>query len=150
MRPDAAATDATHQSTGRHDPRLLRIGPFLRRWNLDELPQFWNVLKGEMSLVGPRPLLLSYLDRYSAEQARRHEVPPGLTGWAQIHGRNAIDWEVRFALDVWYVDHRSLRLDLQILLRTVGSVVGRRGINQEGQVTMSEFQGSAATTSDEA
>jgi lipopolysaccharide/colanic/teichoic acid biosynthesis glycosyltransferase len=116
---------------------------------VDELPGLINVLKGEMSLVGPRPLLLAYLDRYSSEQARRHEVLPGLTGWAQIHGRNAIGWEERFALDVWYVDHCSLRLDLLILIWTVGSVVSRRGINQEGQVTMSEFQGSVAPTSEE-
>ena len=103
-----------------------------------------NVLRGEMSLVGPRPLLPQYLPRYSPEQARRHEVPPGITGWAQIHGRNALTWEDKFALDVWYVDHWSLRLDLQILWATVAKVVARSGVSAAGEATMSEFLGSHA------
>jgi len=122
--------------------RLTRVGKFLRSTSIDELPSLFNVLRGDMSLVGPRPLLMEYLDRYTPEQARRHEVEPGLTGWAQIHGRNAVDWPQRFALDVWYVDHRSLRLDLEILLRTVGLVLRRKGIQAAGQATMGEFKGS--------
>lgn len=123
--------------------RLTRLGRLLRATSVDELPSLWNVLRGDMSLVGPRPLLMQYLERYTPEQARRHEVKPGLTGWAQIHGRNAIGWSERFALDVWYVDHRSLRLDLQILARTVLKVLRREGIHAEGQATMGEFMGSA-------
>ncbi len=122
--------------------RLTSFGRFLRSTSLDELPELWNVLKGEMSLVGPRPLLLEYLPLYSAEQARRHEVRPGITGWAQVNGRNAIDWEEKFALDVWYVDHRNLLLDLCILCRTVMKVVVRDDINAQGQATMSKFTGS--------
>lgn len=123
--------------------RLTRVGKFLRSTSIDELPELFNVLRGDMSLVGPRPLLMQYLARYSAEQARRHEVKPGLTGWAQVNGRNALDWPERLALDVWYVDHRSLRLDLEILVRTVGTVLGRRGIQAKGQATMGEFTGSS-------
>jgi lipopolysaccharide/colanic/teichoic acid biosynthesis glycosyltransferase len=123
--------------------RLTRLGRLLRATSVDELPSLWNVLRGDMSLVGPRPLLMQYLDRYTPEQARRHEVKPGLTGWAQIHGRNAVGWTERFALDVWYVDHRSLRLDLQILARTVLKVLRREGIHAAGQATMGEFMGSA-------
>jgi lipopolysaccharide/colanic/teichoic acid biosynthesis glycosyltransferase len=108
---------------------------------VDELPELWNVLRGDMSLVGPRPLLMRYLDRYSAEQARRHEVRPGITGLAQVSGRNGIDWERKLALDVWYVDHRSLRLDLKILLRTAGLVLRRVGIRQPGTATVEEFTG---------
>ncbi|MEX2526780.1 MAG: sugar transferase [Gemmatimonadota bacterium] len=122
--------------------RLTPLGRFLRRTSLDELPTLWNVLRGEMSMVGPRPLLPQYLGRYSSEQARRHEVPPGITGWAQVHGRNAVGWEDRFRLDVWYVDHRSLLLDLSVLWRTVWVVLRGHGIHQEGEATMQEFQGS--------
>lgn len=121
--------------------RLTRIGRFLRRTSLDELPEFFNVLKGDMSLVGPRPLLMQYLDRYTPEQARRHEVKPGITGWAQINGRNALPWEEKFALDVWYVDNHSLILDVKILLMTVVKVLKREDISQEGQATMQEFIG---------
>jgi lipopolysaccharide/colanic/teichoic acid biosynthesis glycosyltransferase len=124
--------------------RLTRVGRFLRAASLDELPQLWNVLRGDMSLVGPRPLLVQYLPRYSPEQARRHDVLPGITGWAQVNGRNALDWEARFRLDVWYVDHWSLALDLKILLLTLLRVVRREGISHEGQATMYEFMGSAA------
>jgi len=124
------------------DQRLTPFGAWLRSTSLDELPELFNVLKGDMSLVGPRPLLVCYLDRYSAEQARRHEVPPGLTGWAQIHGRNATTWDERLSLDVWYVDHRSLWLDLSILLRTAWLVMSRQGISAHGQATMPQFQGS--------
>jgi sugar transferase EpsL len=124
--------------------RLVPFGRFLRSTSLDELPELWNVLRGDMSLVGPRPLLTQYLDRYTPEQARRHDVRPGLTGWAQVHGRNAIGWEEKFALDVWYVDHVSLRLDLQILFQTIWAVVRRSGISAAGEATMSEFQGTMA------
>lgn len=123
--------------------RLTRIGSFLRRTSLDELPELWNVIRGDMSLVGPRPLLMEYLPLYTKEQARRHEVRPGLTGWAQIHGRNAISWEEKFELDVWYVENRSFWLDLRILLMTVGAVLGRRGISAAGEATMPRFTGSA-------
>jgi lipopolysaccharide/colanic/teichoic acid biosynthesis glycosyltransferase len=122
--------------------RLTRLGRFLRKTSLDELPQLWNVLLGDLSLVGPRPLLVRYLDRYSKEQARRHEVLPGITGWAQVNGRNAISWDERLVLDVWYVDHWGLWLDLRILLLTVGRVVRRDGIAAEGHATMAEFMGS--------
>ena len=126
------------------DARLTRIGRFLRSTSLDELPELFNVLKGEMSLVGPRPLLMQYLDRYTPEQARRNEVKPGLTGWAQVNGRNAITWEDKFKLDVWYVDHQSLWLDLKILGMTVLKVIRREGISEEGQATAQEFMGSHA------
>jgi lipopolysaccharide/colanic/teichoic acid biosynthesis glycosyltransferase len=119
--------------------RLTRLGRLLRATSLDELPEFFNVLSGDMSLVGPRPLLMQYLDRYTPEQARRHEVKPGVTGWAQVNGRNAISWEDKFKLDVWYVDHWSLRLDLKILLMTLWKVVRREGISAEGEATMPEF-----------
>lgn len=122
--------------------RLTTLGQFLRRTSLDELPTLINVLRGEMSLVGPRPLLMQYLDLYTPEQKRRHNVKPGITGWAQINGRNAISWEERFALDIWYVDHQSLRLDMKILLLTIWKVVGREGISQQGHATMPEFMGS--------
>jgi lipopolysaccharide/colanic/teichoic acid biosynthesis glycosyltransferase len=121
--------------------RLGRFGAMLRELSIDELPELVNVFRGEMSLVGPRPLLMQYLDRYDATQARRHDVPPGITGWAQINGRNAISWEERFALDVWYVDHRSLWLDLRILVNTVRKVFRREGISQPGHATMPEFTG---------
>jgi lipopolysaccharide/colanic/teichoic acid biosynthesis glycosyltransferase len=122
--------------------RLTSLGEALRSASVDELPELWNVLRGDMSLVGPRPLLMRYLDRYSAEQARRHEVRPGITGLAQVSGRNGIDWERKLALDVWYVDHRSFRLDLKILLRTAGLVLRRVGIRQPGTATVEEFTGS--------
>jgi sugar transferase EpsL len=120
--------------------RLTRFGRFLRSTSLDELPELFNVLKGEMSLVGPRPLLMQYLDRYTPEQARRHEVKPGLTGWSQVNGRNAISWEEKFGLDVWYVDNRSIWLDIKIILITAWMILRREGINQPGQPTMEEFK----------
>ncbi|MBN1470744.1 MAG: sugar transferase [Syntrophaceae bacterium] len=120
--------------------RLTRLGRLLRATSIDELPELFNVLKGDMSLVGPRPLLMQYLERYTPEQARRHEVKPGVTGWAQVNGRNAITWEEKFKLDVWYVDHRSLWLDMKIILMTAWRIVRREGINQLGQATMEEFK----------
>lgn len=122
--------------------RLTRVGRWLRSTSLDELPELWNVLRGDMSLVGPRPLLVEYLDRYTPEQARRHDVRPGLTGWAQIHGRNAQTWDDRLVLDVWYVDHRTFWLDICILARTLVLVARRDGINAVGDATMAEFLGS--------
>lgn len=122
--------------------RLTRFGRFLRASSLDELPELWNVVRGDMSLVGPRPLLMEYLPLYTAEQARRHETLPGITGWAQINGRNAISWEEKFTLDVWYVDHRTLWLDLRILALTVKKVLVREGISAAGMATMSRFEGS--------
>jgi lipopolysaccharide/colanic/teichoic acid biosynthesis glycosyltransferase len=124
------------------EARLTPLGRFLRASSIDELPQLWNVLCGDLSLVGPRPLLMQYLPRYSPEQARRHDVPPGITGWAQVNGRNAISWEQKFALDVWYVDNWSFWLDLKILLLTFLRVVKRSGISREGHATMPEFMGS--------
>ena len=124
------------------DKRLTAFGRFLRGSSLDELPELWNVLRGEMSLVGPRPLLPEYLPLYTPMQARRHEVRPGITGWAQVNGRNAISWEEKFRLDVWYVDNRSFRLDLKILYLTVLRVFQRHGINAEGEATMPRFTGS--------
>lgn len=121
--------------------RLTTIGGILRRLSLDELPQLFNVLKGDMSLVGPRPLLMEYLPLYSTEQARRHDVRPGITGWAQVNGRNAVAWEARFALDVWYVEHQSFKLDLRILWLTVLRVLRSDGINQPGAATMQKFTG---------
>jgi len=121
--------------------RMTAFGSFLRASSLDELPELWNVLKGDMSLVGPRPLLVEYLPLYSPEQRRRHEVRPGVTGWAQVNGRNALGWEEKFALDVWYVDNQSLKLDLKILFMTVKKVVVKDGISAEGNVTMSKFTG---------
>jgi lipopolysaccharide/colanic/teichoic acid biosynthesis glycosyltransferase len=122
--------------------RLTAFGQLLRRWSLDELPELYNVLRGDMSLVGPRPLLMEYLPLYTAEQARRHEVRPGLTGWAQVNGRNAISWDQKFAFDLWYVDHASLSLDLKILWLTVRNVFTRHGISAEGEATMPKFTGS--------
>ena len=124
--------------------RLTPFGRFLRASSLDELPELWNVLRGEMSLVGPRPLLMEYLPLYSPEQARRHEVRPGITGWAQVNGRNAISWAGKFALDVWYVDHRSLWLDVRILWLTVRKVLVRDGISAPGDATMPRFEGDKA------
>jgi lipopolysaccharide/colanic/teichoic acid biosynthesis glycosyltransferase len=122
--------------------RLTPFGRFLRASSLDELPELWNVLKGDMSLVGPRPLLMEYLPLYTPDQARRHEVRPGITGWAQVNGRNAISWEDKFALDVWYVDHRSWWLDMKILWLTVRKVLLRDGISAAGEATMTRFTGS--------
>jgi sugar transferase EpsL len=122
--------------------RLTALGRFLRRTSIDELPELVNVVRGDMSLVGPRPLLMEYLPRYSPEQARRHEVRPGVTGWTQVNGRNDLTWEEKFALDVWYVDHRSTRLDLEILGRTVSQVLGGQGVSAPGHATMEPFRGS--------
>lgn len=121
--------------------RLTPFGRFLRATSLDEFPGLWNVLKGDMSLVGPRPLLMDYLNRYTSKQARRHEVKPGITGWSQVNGRNAITWEQKFEYDVWYVDNLSLWLDLRIIVLTVWRIFKREGINQPGQATMEEFMG---------
>jgi sugar transferase EpsL len=128
--------------------RLTDFGRGLRATSLDELPELWNVLRGDMSLVGPRPLLMRYLSLYSAEQMRRHDVKPGLTGWAQVNGRNALDWDDKFRLDVWYVDHRSMALDLKILLRTAAAVFGREGISYEDSATMHEFTGPEPASAD--
>ena len=124
--------------------RMTPFGQFLRSSSLDELPELWNVLKGDMSLVGPRPLLMEYLPLYSAEQYRRHEVRPGVTGWAQINGRNSLTWDEKFKLDVWYVDNQSLWLDIKILVLTVKKVVVRDGINADGEATMSKFTGNGS------
>jgi lipopolysaccharide/colanic/teichoic acid biosynthesis glycosyltransferase len=121
--------------------RLTRFGRFLRSTSLDELPELWNVLKGDMSLVGPRPLLMEYLPLYSPRQSRRHEVKPGLTGWAQVNGRNALTWEDRLEMDVWYVENRSWLLDLKIIWKTIGIVLHREGISQQGSATMEKFRG---------
>jgi len=121
--------------------RLTGTGRWIRKYSLDELPQLINVLKGELSFVGPRPLLMAYLDRYTTEQARRHDAKPGITGWAQVNGRNALTWEEKFALDVWYVDNQSLGLDLKIMMLTLLKVFKAEGISQDGSATMSEFMG---------
>lgn len=123
------------------EERMTRLGAFLRRASLDELPALWNVLRGDMSLVGPRPLLMEYLPLYDREQFRRHEVRPGITGWAQVNGRNAISWEKKFELDTWYVDHRTFALDLRILLMTLRKVFGGEGVTAEGHVTTEKFHG---------
>ena len=128
---------------GSDEARLTAWGKFLRKTTLDELPQLWNILKGDMSLVGPRPLLVEYLPLYSKEQARRHDVRPGLTGWAQVKGRNSLSWEDKFRLDVWYVDNQSFWLDLKIIVLTFVTVLTRKGINQEGSATMERFTGSS-------
>ncbi len=136
-------TDA-HDPQGNNLPdsqRITRLGRFLRSTSLDELPEMFNVIRGEMSWVGPRPLLMQYLERYSPEQARRHDVLPGITGWAQVNGRNALTWEEKFKLDVWYVDHWSLWLDIRILFISVLKVLRHEGINQPGQATAEEFMG---------
>jgi sugar transferase EpsL len=121
--------------------RLTPLGEFLRQTSLDELPQLWNVLQGDMSFIGPRPLITAYLERYTPEQARRHEVTPGITGWAQINGRNSITWEKKFQLDLWYIDHWSLWLDIKILLQTVIKIVSREGVDEDQNTTSSEFMG---------
>lgn len=121
--------------------RLTKLGVFLRKTSLDELPELFNILKGDMSFVGPRPLLVKYLKRYNSEQMRRHEVKPGLTGWAQVNGRNTIAWEEKFKLDIWYIDNWSFCLDIKIIILTFIKVIKREGISQEGQATMEEFKG---------
>lgn len=126
----------------RDEDRLTPFGQLLRRTSLDELPELWNVLKGDMSLVGPRPLLMEYLPLYSQEQNRRHEVRPGITGWAQVNGRNLLNWDERFKLDVWYVDQYSFLLDIKILILTIQKVIKREGISANGEATMSKFKGS--------
>ncbi|MOA37304.1 putative sugar transferase EpsL [compost metagenome] len=134
----------SHDSSGRSLPdseRLTKLGIFLRSTSLDELPELWNVLRGHMSLVGPRPLLMEYLTLYDKKQFRRHEVRPGITGWAQVNGRNALSWDERFELDVWYVENQSFKLDLKILLLTVRKVIAREGITSKGEATMSKFKG---------
>lgn len=139
--PDAPAGD--------DGARITPLGRFLRSTSLDELPELWNVLRGQMSLVGPRPLLMEYLPRYSSRQARRHEVRPGITGWAQIHGRNKRTWEEKFELDVWYVDHAGPRLDTEILWRTLALVLRREGVAAPGHATMPEFRGSGGAAAEE-
>ena len=124
------------------EQRLTPLGKFLRQSSLDELPQLWNVLRGDMSLIGPRPFVAAYLERYTPEQARRHVVAPGITGWAQINGRNAISWKEKFALDVWYVDNRTFGLDMIILWRTLHKVFARDGISAAGEATMPKYTGS--------
>ncbi|MEQ8459923.1 MAG: sugar transferase [Sandaracinaceae bacterium] len=144
MRKLRTMTDA-RDGAGRllpDDERLTRYGALLRATSLDELPELWHVLRGDMSLVGPRPLLARYLERYSERQTRRHAMPPGITGWAQVNGRNSVDWERRLEMDVWYVENWSLGLDLRILVRTAGQVLRREGISEAGSATMSEFMGS--------
>lgn len=130
-----------HGSLLPDEQRLTAFGRFLRASSLDELPELWNVLRGEMSIIGPRPLLVSYLPRYNTEQARRHDVLPGITGWAQVNGRNNVSWEIKFELDVWYVDHWSVSLDIAILFRTLVKVFTREGINMPGNATAQEFMG---------
>ena len=139
-------TDA-RDATGKLLPdaeRLTAVGRIIRASSIDELPQLWNVIVGDMSLVGPRPLMMQYLDRYSAEQSRRHDVLPGITGWAQVNGRNQITWEAKFGFDVWYADRWSLMLDAKILARTALSVLRRDGISSEGHMTMPEFMGTSS------
>ncbi|MCD6356108.1 MAG: sugar transferase [Anaerolineaceae bacterium] len=123
--------------------RITSFGKFLRKTSLDELPELFNVIKGDMSIVGPRPLLMQYLERYSPKQARRHEMLPGITGWAQVNGRNAISWEEKFRLDVWYIDHWSFWLDMKIILLTIWKVVTGKGVSQPGKATMDEFKGNS-------
>ena len=121
--------------------RITKLGAFIRKWSLDELPQLFNIIKGDMSLVGPRPLLIEYLPLYNTDQARRHNVKPGITGWAQVNGRNALNWNERFKLDLWYVDHHGFNLDMKIIFLTIWKILKREGINQPGQATMKEFKG---------
>ena len=136
------AVDSGDQSLPDSD-RMTKFGIFLRHSSLDELPELWNVIRGEMSLVGPRPLLMDYLPLYSSEQMKRHQARPGITGWSQVNGRNLLAWDQRLAQDVWYVENQSFLLDLKILVQTIGTVFLRRGINQEGQATMEWFRGSS-------
>jgi lipopolysaccharide/colanic/teichoic acid biosynthesis glycosyltransferase len=143
---DAAPGTSGVEAVASDAERLTPFGKTLRATTLDELPQLLNVLKGDMSVVGPRPLLPEYLDRYNEEQARRHEVRPGITGWAQVNGRNAVSWDERFNMDVWYVDHRSFSLDVRILFKTLRTVVSREGVSAPGAETMEPFEGSAGTS----
>jgi lipopolysaccharide/colanic/teichoic acid biosynthesis glycosyltransferase len=144
--PGAASVEAVASDA----ERLTRFGRILRTTSLDELPELWNVLRGDMSIVGPRPLLVEYLERYNSEQARRHEVRPGITGWAQVNGRNAVGWEERFAMDIWYVDKRSFLLDAKIAWMTIAAVLKREGVSAEGRATMEPFDpGRASGTTDE-
>lgn len=143
---DAQPGSSAVEAVATDSERLTAFGRFLRSSSLDELPELVNVLKGDMSIVGPRPLLPEYLDRYNETQARRHEVRPGITGWAQVNGRNAVPWDERFKMDVWYVDHRSLALDARIIGRTVWSVLSREGISAPATETMQPFEGDAGTT----
>jgi lipopolysaccharide/colanic/teichoic acid biosynthesis glycosyltransferase len=134
-----------HDASGNPLPdeaRLTRFGQFMRSTSLDELPELVNVLKGEMSIVGPRPLLMRYLERYTPQQMHRHDVKPGITGWAQVNGRNALSWEEKFEMDLWYVEHQSLKLDLKIIGMTIGKMLRREGISQPGEATAQEFMGS--------
>jgi sugar transferase EpsL len=142
---DAASGATGSAAVASDSERLTSFGRILRSTSLDELPELVNVLKGEMSVVGPRPLLPEYLDRYNGEQARRHEVRPGITGWAQVNGRNAVSWDERFKMDVWYVDHRSFALDARILFKTVSAVVSRKGVSAAGTETMQPFMGTSGT-----
>lgn len=144
-----AFPSGTHDADLSDAARLTRAGRLLRTTSLDELPELWNVLRGEMSLVGPRPLLVEYVPRYTPEQARRHEVTPGITGWAQVNGRNELAWKRKFELDVWYVDHVSLGLDLKVLWRTVAAVLSRRGTSAPGEATMPPFLGTLEQDSQE-
>jgi lipopolysaccharide/colanic/teichoic acid biosynthesis glycosyltransferase len=137
MRPPISSERATDDD----GVRMTALGAFLRRTSLDELPTLWNVPRGDMSVVGPRPLLMEYLPLYSPEQARRHEVRPGLTGWAQVHGRNDQSWDERLGMDVWYVDHQSLLLDLRIIIATIGKVLSGAGVSSPGHATMPKFRG---------
>ena len=146
-RQEAPSRPARRRATRGNSERLTPLGAFLRASSIDELPELFNVLKGDMSLVGPRPLRTDYLPRYSAEQARRHDVLPGITGWAQINGRNSISWEEKFRLDVWYVDNRNLFLDVKILFQTFLKVFKREGISAEGHATMPDFMGSGDKSS---
>ena len=130
------------EASGAYEVRLGKFGNFLRKSSLDELPELLNIIKGDMSFVGPRPLLMEYLPLYTKEQSRRHDVRPGLTGWAQVNGRNALGWDEKFALDVWYVDNRSILLDLKIMLMTIPRVLGSKDIAQDGHATTEPFQGS--------
>jgi sugar transferase EpsL len=145
FRTMTAATDARGELLP-DEARMTRVGSFLRRWSLDELPELWNVVRGDMSLVGPRPLLVRYLARYSPEQARRHDVKPGITGWAQVNGRDEQTWPQRFALDVWYVEHVSFPLDLKILALTAWKIASREGVLHAGRATREEFPGAAPET----
>jgi lipopolysaccharide/colanic/teichoic acid biosynthesis glycosyltransferase len=138
------------EATSSASSRITPLGNFLRRYSIDELPQLWNVLKGDMSLVGPRPLLVEYLPLYRPEQARRHEVRPGLTGWAQVNGRNAISWDEKFALDVWYVDNQTIVLDMRILWLTLQRLISQSDINANAETTMARFEGSASESAREA
>ncbi len=149
--PETVGCVSTRHETPLFDgERLTRLGRFLRATSLDELPELWNVLRGEMSLVGPRPLLMEYLDRYTPRQARRHEVKPGITGWAQINGRNAISWEKKFDLDVWYVDNWSISLDVRILLSSIHQVVFAKGISADSHPTMPKYSGPDKTNEEAA